>query len=348
MSNSNEANEVIKKCSKEYSSQYQKQYRYDHKNDIKEYHKKRNKVLGEKNRAKSDSQIFDGTMKRCPHCKKEKARLPEHWVRCGINIDGLHNECRQCSAYRRNDLDERHRDANKKKLDSEIFDGTIKKCFCCKKEKPRIKTFWMRRGRSNDGLYELCKQCCKKLSEQSRKNNYEINVAKHDSQIFDETMKKCSRCKNEFPRNRECWHRYNSTLDGLTNICKQCENEKFLNRFNNNIYFKLRKTISNTICAAIKESGGSKNGSSILEKLPYTIQQLKDHLESLWEPWMNWDNWGKYDPNRETWQIDHKIPQSKFKYFSIDDPEFLKCWALNNLIPMRAIDNIKKSNKIDL
>ena len=63
---------------------------------------------------------------------------------------------------------------------------------------------------------------------------------------------------------------------------------------------------------------------------------------------MNWGNWGKYnkntwkdnDPNTWKWNLDYIIPQSHFKYTSMQDEEFKKCWALENLRPYSAKQNI--------
>lgn len=110
--------------------------------------------------------------------------------------------------------------------------------------------------------------------------------------------------------------------------------------------FKLRKDVSRTVSAALKSNNGSKNGWSIMDYLPYSIEELKQHLEKQFESWMTWDNHGKYNPNIQTWQIDHIIPQSLLLYASMDDENFQKCWALDNLQPLKAIDNIKKGNKI--
>lgn len=62
---------------------------------------------------------------------------------------------------------------------------------------------------------------------------------------------------------------------------------------------------------------------------------------------MTWGNHGKYipaewddnDANTWKWQIDHIIPQSTFKYKSMKDEEFIKCWSLNNLRPLSAKQN---------
>ena len=54
---------------------------------------------------------------------------------------------------------------------------------------------------------------------------------------------------------------------------------------------------------------------------------------------MSWNNYGK-------WHVDHIIPISSFKFESIHDVEFKKCWSLDNLQPLWGSENIIKSNKL--
>ena len=56
---------------------------------------------------------------------------------------------------------------------------------------------------------------------------------------------------------------------------------------------------------------------------------------------MSWKNYGTY------WQIDHIIPQTYFEFDSLDHPNFVKCWCLENLRPLKADENLSKSNKLD-
>ena len=39
-------------------------------------------------------------------------------------------------------------------------------------------------------------------------------------------------------------------------------------------------------------------------------------------------------------------PQSKLLYDSMEHPNFLKCWALENLQPLEAKENISKGNRL--
>jgi predicted nucleic acid-binding Zn ribbon protein len=74
--------------------------------------------------------------------------------------------------------------------------------------------------------------------------------------------------------------------------------------------------------------------------LDYTGEELYNHLESQFTDGMSWDN-------RNNWHIDHIRPVSSFNYDSTEHPDFKKCWALNNLQPLWAEDNLKKGDEWD-
>ena len=109
--------------------------------------------------------------------------------------------------------------------------------------------------------------------------------------------------------------------------------------------YKLRNRVSSVVRKILKSQGKRKGGSTF-EHLPYTSKELKEHIESLWEPWMNWDNWGMVSKKRRTWQVDHIIPQSRLIYDSLLHPNFQKCWALSNLRPLCSRENLQKSDKL--
>jgi hypothetical protein len=119
-------------------------------------------------------------------------------------------------------------------------------------------------------------------------------------------------------------------------------------KYKESIFFKLRNRLSCEINRALHKNGSSKNGHSILEYLPYSIEELKEYLEARFESWMNWDNWGTYDSvswdNNDSsawaWQLDHIIPQGDLPYISMLSENFNKCWALENLRPLSAKQNI--------
>lgn len=122
--------------------------------------------------------------------------------------------------------------------------------------------------------------------------------------------------------------------------------------------FKIRHYLSKSINFRLKSMLSSKCGASVTKHLAYSIQELKEYLQSLFysennktlygEYWMNWGNYGKYnsktwkdnEPSTWTWTIDHIIPQSNLPYTSMQDDNFKKCWALENLRPLSAKQNL--------
>jgi hypothetical protein len=101
--------------------------------------------------------------------------------------------------------------------------------------------------------------------------------------------------------------------------------------------------LSDIISASIKNSLKSgKNGRHWESLLNYTIQDLMTHLENQFKKGMSWDNQGMFG-----WHIDHIIPISLWQFNTPQDREFKQCWALCNLQPLWAEENLRKSNKIN-
>lgn len=159
--------------------------------------------------------------------------------------------------------------------------------------------------------------------------------------------------KDNYKKNKKKYKKYYSDYYNKNKNKIKKRNKEYINkRIKKDAVFKLRKSVSLLIRLALQKEGALKK-TSCIKKLPYTIQELKNHLESQFEPWMNWDNWGIYDKeswddddsSTWTWQIDHIIPQSKLPYDSMDHPNFKKCWALSNLRPLKSKENLTKSNK---
>ena len=124
-------------------------------------------------------------------------------------------------------------------------------------------------------------------------------------------------------------------------------NAYYKNRRENDAAYNLRRIVSSSILTMIKSHGSSKKGS-IISCLSYTMQELKEHIEKQFEPWMTWNNHGKYDAvtwndNDQltwTWQLDHIIPHSDLSYTSMKDQNFQKVWALSNLRPYSSKQNV--------
>lgn len=99
---------------------------------------------------------------------------------------------------------------------------------------------------------------------------------------------------------------------------------------------KIDNHMSTLIHRALRKNKGGRSWKTMV---PYTWEELKAHLESQFRPGMSWDNHGE-------WHIDHVKPRSSFAYTSPECPDFAECWALSNLQPLWARDNIRKGAKI--
>jgi hypothetical protein len=174
------------------------------------------------------------------------------------------------------------------------------------------------------------------------------------------THKICADCKIDKPisefRKLFTKKTNRTSFDCYCNSCKRKKiSAKQKRKRKEDPSYKLYKNISWAIWFNLKKNKSGKNNKSCLDFLPYTMKELRDHISSLFEPWMNWENQGVYkaktwddnDPLTWTWQLDHIIPQSLFPYNSMEDDNFKLCWALDNLRPLSAKqNNLEGTNRI--
>lgn len=233
----------------------------------------------------------------------------------------------------------------------------MKKCSKCNIEK-NILLF--NKGKSNkDGLQNYCKACS---SLHGKK--YKVKYNKQNKQLISSNQKEYRKINKEIfiIKDKE---KYQNNRENIL-IQKKAyykENKKYITSKNNartkirrkaDPAFRLRESISTSINTALHNNNNSnKDGISCFEYLNYTIQELKDHLKNLFEPWMTWNNYGKYnskiwdnnDQSTWTWNIDHIVPRSYFNYISMKEQSFKDCWALINLRPYSAKQNNLDGNR---
>lgn len=106
--------------------------------------------------------------------------------------------------------------------------------------------------------------------------------------------------------------------------------------------YKLRVFTMNAIGKSFIKTSIEEQDKLIIETFNYSISDLKNHLESKFQPGMTWDN-----HTVDGWHIDHVRPESWFSYKDKNDEQYKLCWALENLQPMWAENNISKSNKYE-
>ena len=192
-----------------------------------------------------------------------------------------------------------------------------KKCSNCEVSKESSQ--FCKKPTSKNGLASICREC-----DNIRGKKYRI-LNKDKESI---------RSSKYYKNNRETIlaRRNNRSQDQ-----KDLINQQERTRVATDIQFKLTKILRSRIRTAIKKN--TKTGSAIRD-LGCSATQLKEHLESKFQPGMNWDN-----HSFEGWHIDHIIPLSSFDL--TDREEFLRACHYTNLQPLWAKDNMKKSNKIE-
>lgn len=215
---------------------------------------------------------------------------------------------------------------------------------------------------TNTGYEHICKECNKKIRK-SREDN--LKKSREDFQKNNNYII-CIQCQNKLPLDN--FRRRNDNSTGYNSTCKECNwkkehteeykqyikgyysredikiarNKYRKNKKDTDIQFKIRCNVSTMICNRLKNRLASKEGKSTFDILPYTIEDLMNHLENQFQDGMSWDNYGV---GEDKWEIDHMTPDSWFNYESTDDEDFQKSWALENLQPMWCFDNRSKNNR---
>jgi hypothetical protein len=113
------------------------------------------------------------------------------------------------------------------------------------------------------------------------------------------------------------------------------------NKLHTDAQYRLNQVFSSAIYDALRNKSGKLN-KTWRELVGYDGEALKSHLEKRFTQGMTWGNYGMHG-----WHIDHIIPISAFHYESPHDIDFKKCWALKNLRPLWAADNLKKNDRLE-
>lgn len=115
-------------------------------------------------------------------------------------------------------------------------------------------------------------------------------------------------------------------------MCEKCR-EYYRVRRNKSVHSKRPKyRLSNNIRNGISKSLRTGYGGLWEDRVGYTLQELRQHLQSQFTNGMSWQNYGQ-------WQIDHIRPISSFDFTTYQDEDFKLCWSLTNLRPLWAKDN---------
>jgi hypothetical protein len=219
-----------------------------------------------------------------------------------------------------------------------------------------------------DGLKGYCRACAsaenrrrrledpEKEKERCRRwrlnNKEKLRQSKHEyyCRNCDRIRTKISRYQAEHPEKVRIWARSSSRAWYHRNRDKACAQSKvwrlknkdkvraMYNQWISDPSRAAKYRLIKNIRSAIRLSLMNGCKFKFEEVVGFSIQQLKEHLESQFCQGMSWENMGQ-------WHIDHIKPVVLFDIDSMDSPDMKVCWNLSNLQPLWGIDNIRKHAK---
>ena len=101
-------------------------------------------------------------------------------------------------------------------------------------------------------------------------------------------------------------------------------------------FYRMCRNTSKAIWAFMKGSKGFRHWELVVG---YTFKDLAARLTPLLRDSMTWENYGQY------WHIDHIKPLSRFTKDTGVDAKVKVAFALTNLQPLLALENLVKNNK---
>lgn len=116
--------------------------------------------------------------------------------------------------------------------------------------------------------------------------------------------------------------------------------EYIKNKKEKDISFKISCNIRSRISKQFARFKIDRMGKSSTLGVGCSSAELKEYIESKFQPSMTWDNYG-----HKGWHIDHIIPLAAF---DLSNPEeFNRACHYTNLQPLWAKDNLAKGSKIE-
>jgi hypothetical protein len=237
-----------------------------------------------------------------------------------------------------------------KQILEQKFDIKFKRCNNCGQTKS-VTSFSMK-SKDTQYLSSFCKLCKAK----KRKESLENNPMKKQQSIEDnrkyywENKDKIQKhhkiyFKNNYDRIQEYWKLNNDKRKKHEKTYRAKNKERVQRRMNarrrerrlEDPKFRLNGAFAARIYSSLKFL---KRGQHWEKIVGYTLDDLVKHLESKFDDKMSWNNYGSY------WHVDHKVPIAAFDYTSYEDEAFKRCWSLENLQPLKNLDNLLKRDTI--
>lgn len=216
----------------------------------------------------------------------------------------------------------------------------MKLCLRCETEKVADVDHWyFSKGR----IDVECKVCRKARSNRLYETNREAILERRAAiqgadREFIRVINRRYRNNNREAANMSSRNYYHRVKDDRHDIIRS-NNLRACRVRSSSLGHKLSARVSTRIRNQLKRTGVKKL-TSTFDMLPWSAADLACHLERLFETGMSFKN-------MKMWHIDHIIPLSTFEFSCCEDEAFQRAWALENLAPLWAQDNIEKNARTD-
>jgi len=214
----------------------------------------------------------------------------------------------------------------------------LKVCSTCNVSFPATKEYFYWRS-DNNKLRNQCKKCKTKtdrLWQQKNREHISTYCRKKRSENPEYYNAVCKRYRDRNPKKRyEICMKWKRDNPEKCKVIQRKSNKKTRSTPSGNLNHRMSVSIQR----ALK---GNKKGRKWEDMIGYTLDDLKKHIEAQFVDGMTWALLLKGKIH-----IDHKIPKSVFNYKTSEDIDFHRCWALSNLQPLWAKDNLKKNDKLE-
>lgn len=220
--------------------------------------------------------------------------------------------------------------------DGAKLQSPLKRCRRCGHCKPRMA--YGRAASASDGLQSWCKAC--------KAADFQANKEKRVARSTELAARNPERAK---ATKRKCYlkHKERYAKDAKTRYEKNKEKilaqaklrmpqvkQRMRERYAGDVSYRINRRVTSRIRECLRLGFPGRKVSL----LGYTIAELKAHLESLFVDGMCWERISEI-------HIDHIRPVSSFNITSHECDDFKACWALSNLQPLWARDNLRKHAK---
>lgn len=240
----------------------------------------------------------------------------------------------------------------------------MKTCNKCKENK-ELDQFSVSKN-NKDGRSWLCKSC-EKLYRDSKKDiikeynkQWLLDNPNYHKKYYDNNL---DDKRQYYKDNKECINKSMQLwyINNKESILEKKKQEYEINKTQLNFktkewqimkyatdpLFRLKKNCRIYVYNSLKRNKFTKTSPS-KDILGCSFEELKLHIESKFESWMNWDNQGNPKDGilecNKSWDIDHIIPVSSAK----TEEELLKLLHFSNLQPLCSyINRVIKNDRLD-